>query len=90
MEYNSNSILSECGGPCEGGPFGHVGKGKGDHFVVGVVDFVVDEEVEAYSVLLKTHLIWVSYLVAYISTTLFWSLSTVVYFSDYTIVFYRL
>ena len=35
---------------------------------------------------LKTHLVW---LVAYISTTLFWSSSTVVYFSDYTIVFYR-
>ena len=26
------------------------GKGEGDHFVVGVVDFVVDKEVEAYSV----------------------------------------
>ena len=39
---------------------------------------------------LKTHLVWVSYLVAYISTTLLWSSSTVVYFSDYTIVFYRL
>ena len=39
--------------------------------------------------LLKTHLVWVLYAVAYISTTLFWLSSTVVDFSDYTIVFYN-
>ena len=33
-----------------GGSLSHVGKGEGNHFVVGVIDFVVDEEVEAYSI----------------------------------------
>ena len=45
-----DGVLSERGGPCEGGSFGHVGKGEGNHFVVGVVDFVFDKEVEVYSV----------------------------------------
>ena len=44
---SGDGVLSECGCPSEGGPFGHVGEGEGDHFVVGVVDFVIDEEVEA-------------------------------------------
>ena len=47
---SGDGVLSECGCPSEGGSFGHVEEGKGDHFVIGVVDFVVDEEVEAYSV----------------------------------------
>ena len=45
-----DGVLSERGGPCEGRSFGHVGKGEGNHFVVGVVDFVFDEGVEVYSV----------------------------------------
>ena len=47
---SSDGVLSERGGPCESRSFGHVGKGEGNHFVVGVIDFVVDKEVEAYSV----------------------------------------
>ena len=39
---SSDGVLSECGGPCEGGPFGHVGEGEGNHFAIGVIDFVVD------------------------------------------------
>ena len=42
--------MSECCCPSEGGSFGHVGEGEGDHFAVGVVDFLVDKEVEAYCV----------------------------------------
>ena len=47
---SGDGVLSERGGPCEGGSLGHVGKGEGNHFVVGVIDFVIDEEVEAYSI----------------------------------------
>ena len=47
---SSDGVLPERSGPCESRSFGHVGKGEGDHFVVGVVDFVIDQEVEAYSV----------------------------------------
>ena len=45
-----DGVLSEGGSPCEGGSLSHVGKGEGNHFVIGVVDFVIDEEVEVYSV----------------------------------------
>ena len=39
---SGDGVLSERGGPSEGGSFGHIGEGEGDHFVVSVVDFVVD------------------------------------------------
>ena len=45
-----DGVLPECGCPSEGRPLGHVGESEGDHLVIGVVDFVVDKEVEAYSV----------------------------------------
>ena len=45
-----DGLLSECGGPCESGSLGHVGKGEGNHFVVGVVDFLINEKVEACGV----------------------------------------
>ena len=45
-----NGVLSEGGSPCKGKSLGHVGKGEGNYFVVGVIDFVIDKEVEAYSV----------------------------------------
>ena len=47
---SGDSVLSEGSCPGEGRSFGHVGEGEGDHFVVGVIDFVVDEEIEAYRV----------------------------------------
>ena len=45
-----DGVLSEGGGPCEGRSPGHIGKGEGNHFVVGVIDFVIDEEVEVYGI----------------------------------------
>ena len=45
-----DGVLPEGGCPCEGGSFSHVGESESDLFVVGVVDFVIDEEVELYSV----------------------------------------
>ena len=45
-----DGILPERGGPCEGGSFGHIGEGEGDHFAISVIDFIVDEEVEAYGI----------------------------------------
>ena len=45
-----DGVLPKCGCPGKGGSFSHIGEGEGNHFVVGVIDFVVDEEVEAYSV----------------------------------------
>ena len=47
---SGNGVLSKCGCPSEGGSLGHVGEGKGDHLVIGVIDFVIDEEVEAHSI----------------------------------------
>ena len=47
---SNDGVLPESGCPSEGGSFGHVGEGKGDFFVIGVIDFVVDEEVELYGV----------------------------------------
>ena len=38
---SSDGILSKRGCPSEGRPFGHVGEGKGNHFVIGVVDFML-------------------------------------------------
>ena len=45
-----DGVLPECGCPSEGGSFGHVREGEGDFFVIGVVDFVIDKEVELYGV----------------------------------------
>ena len=47
---SNDGVLPESGCPSEGGSFGHVGEGEGDLFVIGVVDFVVDEEVELYDI----------------------------------------
>ena len=42
--------MSERGCPGEGRSFGHVGESEGNHFVIGIVYLVVDEEVEAYCI----------------------------------------
>ena len=42
--------MSERSGPCEGRSFGHVGEGESNYFAVGVVDFVIDKQVEAYGI----------------------------------------
>ena len=47
---SEDGVLSECGCPSEGRPLGHVGESEGNYLVISVVDFVVDEEVEAYSI----------------------------------------
>ena len=47
---SGDGFLPERGCPSEGGSFGHVGEGEGDLFVIGVVDFVIDKEVELYGV----------------------------------------
>ena len=47
---SDDGVLPESGYPSEGGSFVHVGGGEGDLFVIGVVDFVVDEEVELYGI----------------------------------------
>ena len=45
-----DGVLPECGCPSEGRPFGRVGESEGNHLVIGVIDFVVDKEVEAYCI----------------------------------------
>ena len=45
-----DGVLPKRGCPGKGRSFSHIGEGEGNHFVVGVIDFVVDEEIEAYSV----------------------------------------
>ena len=45
-----DGVLSECGCPGEGGSFDHVGESKGNHLVISVIDFVIDKEVEVYSI----------------------------------------
>ena len=47
---SGDGVLPEGSCPCEGGSLSHVGDSEGDLFVVGVVDFVVDEKVELYGV----------------------------------------
>ena len=45
-----DSILSEHSCPSKSRSFGHVKESKGNHLVVGVIDFVINKEVEVYSV----------------------------------------
>ena len=45
-----DSVLFERGSPSKGRPFGHIGESESNHFAVGVVDFVINEEVEAHSI----------------------------------------
>ena len=45
-----DGVLPECGRPGESGSFGHVGESEGDHLVISIIDFVVDEKIEAYSI----------------------------------------
>ena len=45
-----DSVLSERGCPGEGRSFGHVGEGEGNHLAIGIIDFFIDKEVEAYCV----------------------------------------
>ena len=47
---SGDGVLPEGGCPCEGGSLSHVGESESDLFVVGVVDLVIDEEVELYGV----------------------------------------
>ena len=42
-----NGALLKSGCPGEGWSFGHVRKGESSHFAIGIVDFVIDEEIEA-------------------------------------------
>ena len=49
-DSSRDSILSEGGCPGEGGSLGHVGQGEGDFLVVIIIDFLVDKEVELYSI----------------------------------------
>ena len=49
-DSSRDSVLLEGGCPSEGRSFGYVGQGKGDFLVVVIIDFLIYEEVELYSV----------------------------------------
>ena len=45
-----DGTLAEGRSPGEGGPLSHVQEGEGNLFLIGVIDGLIDKEVELYSV----------------------------------------